>query len=162
MKKIPELEELKQLYENNAWHDHDQVYTHVMKVVDEVKKMAPDSQVLHWAALLHDIGKPETFKEVDGQTVCLDHEAVGAKKAKKILKRLKFDKKVVDKVVKLISLHGRVLDMEHNRELKQEFPELYQDLMILGLADVLSCQLRTKDPQEFKRRVNFFKLCAAD
>ncbi|MFA6526631.1 MAG: HD domain-containing protein [Candidatus Buchananbacteria bacterium] len=57
------------------------------------------------AALLHDIGKPET-KEGEGlDATFYNHDIVGAKIAKKILKRLSFSNDVIDYTVHLIRYH---------------------------------------------------------
>lgn len=57
------------------------------------------------AALLHDIGKPQT-KEGDGiDSTFYNHDIVGAKMAKKILKRLNFSNDVIDYVTHLVRYH---------------------------------------------------------
>jgi poly(A) polymerase/tRNA nucleotidyltransferase (CCA-adding enzyme) len=57
------------------------------------------------AALLHDIGKPET-KEGDGaDSTFYNHDIVGAKIAKKILRRLSFSNEVIDYTVHLVRYH---------------------------------------------------------
>ncbi|MGC8879534.1 MAG: CCA tRNA nucleotidyltransferase [Anaerolineae bacterium] len=62
------------------------------------------------AALLHDIGKPSTFKcYEDGTVHYFDHEKVGAQMAKEILMRLHFSRQVSDWVVSIVRWHLRPL-----------------------------------------------------
>jgi poly(A) polymerase/tRNA nucleotidyltransferase (CCA-adding enzyme) len=57
------------------------------------------------AALLHDIGKPQT-KEGNGlDSTFYNHDIVGAKIAKKILRRLNFSNEVVDYTTHLVRYH---------------------------------------------------------
>ncbi|MEO7289001.1 MAG: HDIG domain-containing metalloprotein, partial [Jatrophihabitantaceae bacterium] len=71
----------------------------------------PPDLVLRWAALLHDIGKPETrrFGGPDGsrQVTFHHHEVVGARLTKARLKALKFPKDVTEDISRLVFLHLR-------------------------------------------------------
>lgn len=57
------------------------------------------------AALLHDVGKPETKRGEGENATFYNHEYAGAKIAKKILERLKFSRAIIEKVVLLIRNH---------------------------------------------------------
>jgi len=57
------------------------------------------------AALLHDIGKPETKEGNGPDSTFYNHDIVGAKIAKKILRRLNFSNEVVDYTVHLVRYH---------------------------------------------------------
>ena len=60
------------------------------------------------AAILHDIGKPDTRSLLPGGKVAFHHhEVVGAKLARRRLTELRFPKEVVDDVSKLVGLHLR-------------------------------------------------------
>jgi len=64
--------------------------------------------VLRLAALLHDIGKPDTKKMHPGGKVSFHHhEVVGAKLARVRLSALRFPKDVVEDVTQLVALHLR-------------------------------------------------------
>ena len=66
------------------------------------------------AALLHDIGKPQTkrfSREINDHTF-FGHEVVGAQITRKALTRLRYPKKVVDKVVLLVRWHMFFSDPE--------------------------------------------------
>jgi poly(A) polymerase len=64
--------------------------------------------VLRLAALLHDIGKPDTRrKEPDGRVSFHHHEVVGAKMTRRRLRELRYPKSVIDEVSQLVFLHLR-------------------------------------------------------
>ncbi len=98
---VPELPALR--LEQDPVHKHKDVLAHTIKVTSKTR---PDLR-LRLAALFHDIGKPATRRfGTDGVTF-RHHEAVGAKITRKRLRKLEFDKEVVDDVTELVRLSGR-------------------------------------------------------
>ena len=92
-------------------HQHKDVYRHSLTVLRQAIALededGPDL-VLRWAALLHDIGKPDTRKhEPDGGVSFHHHEVVGAKLARKRLRALKYSNQMVDDITQLVYLHLR-------------------------------------------------------
>src|SRR6476661_8808197 len=74
---------------------HKDVYTHSLVVLEQATGRETDGPdlVLRLAALLHDIGKPDTRrKEPDGRVSFHHHEVVGAKMARKRLRELRYPK----------------------------------------------------------------------
>jgi poly(A) polymerase len=110
---LPELSALRM--EIDEHHQHKDVYTHSLTVLDqaiELEKADPDSGspdlVLRLAALLHDIGKPATRRhEPRGRVSFHHHEVVGAKLVKKRLSALRFSKEITEAVARLTFLHLR-------------------------------------------------------
>ena len=98
---MPELDELKIEVDPN--HHHKDVYEHTMVVVDRVSP----TLVSRMSALLHDIGKPQTKGIENGKVHFRHHEVVGAKMSKKIMKRLKYDKRTISDVALLVENHLR-------------------------------------------------------
>lgn len=92
-------------------HQHKDVYWHSLTVLKQAIDLeGPDGPdlVLRWAALLHDIGKPDTRKhESDGGVSFHHHEVVGAKMTRKRMRALKYSKQMVDDVSQLVYLHLR-------------------------------------------------------
>ena len=96
-------------------HQHKDVYTHSLTVLDQaiaLEKADPDAEspdlVLRLAALLHDIGKPATRRhEPRGRVSFHHHEVVGAKLVRKRLTALRYPKDVVEAVSRLTFLHLR-------------------------------------------------------
>jgi poly(A) polymerase len=89
---------------------HKDVYTHSLVVMEQAIERETDGPdlVLRLAALLHDIGKPDTRrKEPDGRVSFHHHEVVGAKMARRRLRELRYPKSVVDEVAQLVFLHLR-------------------------------------------------------
>jgi poly(A) polymerase len=89
---------------------HKDVYTHSLVVMEQAVEREADGPdlVLRLAALLHDIGKPETRrKEPDGRVSFHHHEVVGAKMVRRRLRELRYPKAVVDEVAQLVYLHLR-------------------------------------------------------
>jgi poly(A) polymerase len=110
---LPELPALRM--EIDEHHQHKDVYTHSLTVLDQAIEQeladpeheSPDL-VLRLAALLHDIGKPATRRhEAGGRVSFHHHEVVGAKLVRKRLTALRYPKEVVEAVSRLTFLHLR-------------------------------------------------------
>jgi len=118
---------------------HKDVWAHVLQVVDK----SPSTPALRWAALLHDIAKPETFSYKDGQVHFFGHEVVGARRAHEILTRLHFDRATVDYVAGLVARHMRIntySDWSDGavRRFMREAGDQLGDLFALSRADITS------------------------
>ena len=98
--------------EQNQAHTYD-VFEHNVRTLEHagVKDL---SLALRLAALLHDIGKPaarEWSKEKQDWTFHT-HEIIGARIARKMMKRMKFSKEVIDMVTLLVRWHMFFSDTE--------------------------------------------------
>jgi poly(A) polymerase len=108
---LPELPALRM--EVDEHHRHKDVYTHSLIVLRQAIDLEPryglgPDLVLRLAAILHDIGKPDTRSLLPGGKVAFHHhEVVGAKLARKRLTELRFSREVVADVSKLVELHLR-------------------------------------------------------
>jgi poly(A) polymerase len=98
---LPELDRL--AMEQDPHHRHKDVLAHTFAVVDRTR---PDL-VVRLAALLHDIGKPDTRQFGPGGVSFHHHEVVGARMARARLKALSYPNEVVDDVSRLVFLHLR-------------------------------------------------------
>ena len=110
---LPELPALRM--EIDEHHQHKDVYTHSLTVLDQAIALeradpaggSPDL-VLRLAALLHDIGKPGTRRhEPRGRVSFHHHEVLGAKLVRKRLTTLRYSKEIVEDVARLTFLHLR-------------------------------------------------------
>jgi poly(A) polymerase len=98
---LPELPGL--AMEQDPHHRHKDVLEHTFAVVD---KASPDLK-LRLAALLHDIGKPETRQFGPEGVTFHHHEVVGARMARHRLRELRYPKEVVGDVSQLVHMHLR-------------------------------------------------------
>ncbi len=108
---LPELLEGVGCDQNSA-HAFD-VFTHLMETLKHAAKKRYPLDV-RLAALFHDIGKPATkrpSKKRDEPTF-YGHDVVGARITEKILTRLKFPKKTIEVVGKLVRWHMFFSDTE--------------------------------------------------
>lgn len=108
---LPELEEGIGATQRGE-HIYD-VYEHSLRTLEHSakKKYDLDTRI---ASLLHDIGKPATRRLDKERNIFTfhGHDVVGARIAKKILERLKFSNKTVEKVCKLVRWHMFFSDTE--------------------------------------------------
>jgi poly(A) polymerase len=98
---VPELVDLQMA--QDPIHRHKDVLAHTLAVVD---KTEPKLE-LRLAALLHDIGKPNTRQITDAGVSFHHHEVVGARMARQRLRELRYPKQVVSDVAQLVFLHLR-------------------------------------------------------
>ena len=121
------------------------VYLHTLKVV----AATPADPITRLAALLHDIAKPETLTIVNGEAHFPNHDAIGAERAARRLKALKFDKGTVAAVELLVRLHLRANAYERDwtdsavRRLRHDAGDQWQRLLDLSAADVTSARQET-------------------
>ena len=104
---FPEIPALRMTADEHA--QHKDVYAHSLKVLSQAMDQEEDGPdlVLRWAALLHDIGKPDTFDNTGGKVSFHHHEVVGAKLARKRLRKLKYPKATTEAIGQLVYLHMR-------------------------------------------------------
>ena len=104
---FPEIEMMKNVPQPKEFHTEGDVYQHTLLALKKVPKNA-DLRI-KLAVLFHDIGKPLTLKtpEKDGtKRIRFDeHAEVGAELTKKILKRLRLPKRIIEPVVWAIKHH---------------------------------------------------------
>lgn len=98
---IPELAACKGVPQGEL-HRYD-VYEHLLYSCDAAPR---DNLVVRLAALLHDLGKPETLSREDSGTIHFyRHEERSAELAERILRRLRFPNQVTTRVAHLVAQH---------------------------------------------------------
>lgn len=135
---MPELREGINVGQNK--HHIYTVWEHNLRALDYAARKDYSLEI-RMAALLHDVGKPET-KAGDGpDSTFYNHEVVGAKIAARILDRLHFSKNFIEKVVHLVRYHlfyynvGEVTEAGVRRFLRRVGPENVEDFIKVREAD---------------------------
>lgn len=136
---LPEIDELEKQDQSPKHHAEGHVYTHTMNVL----RNAPPTIHGQLAALLHDVGKPQTAQTLKDEITFHGHEDVGSEIARAILHRLKLDAKTTEKVVKMVSNHmrphflGDASDKALRRFIRDIGEDLVDDILDLAEADAL-------------------------
>lgn len=140
-------------------HHHKDVMLHTFEVVDNISEATEDVW-LRFAALVHDIAKPQTkkFDENVGWTFH-GHEELGARMMKSIFKRMKLPMNKLSYIEKLIRLHLRPIALVDDtvtdsaiRRLIVQAGEDLEDLITLCRADITS-----KNPKKVSRYLNNYE-----
>ena len=106
-------------------------------------ELGADVGVARTGALLHDIGKPSTFRiDSEGTITFYNHEVVGAKLARNIAQRLRMSKKQSEKLVTLIRWHQfsvdeRQTDSALRRFIRRVGKDNLDDMLALRIGDRL-------------------------
>nr|VFK39991.1 MAG: tRNA nucleotidyltransferase (CCA-adding enzyme) [Candidatus Kentron sp. TC] len=105
---FPELAALIRAPQEPKWHPEGDVWEHTMLVLDEAARLrdgGEDDLALMFAALCHDLGKPETTMEVNGRIKSHGHDVAGLKHVDSFLGRLRAPHKLIARVKALTEHH---------------------------------------------------------
>jgi poly(A) polymerase len=96
--------------EQGHWH-HLDVWEHSLLVLRHVAGLGDET--LSWAALLHDIAKPETkTTDAKGHIRFFGHEEVGARLTESLLRNLRFSTREIEPIARLVRNHMRLGSFE--------------------------------------------------
>ena len=146
---IPELSALAVCVDPE--HRHKDVYHHTLAVLDNAIALESDGPdvVLRLAALLHDLGKPQTREiHADGTVTFHHHDVVGARMVRGRMRELRFDKETTKQVSELVRLHLRFHTYEAGwtdaavRRYVRDAGEVLTRLNLLTRADVTTGNAR--------------------
>ena len=135
---LPEFSRLLETPQNTPYHIYD-VGRHTIEVIKNV----PATKVMRYAALMHDMGKPEcrTTSE-DGIDHFKAHAVVSEKIAEEILRRLKMDNDTIRDVKKLVFWHdfgikGNISKKTIRRMLSKMGEEYFEGYTQIRRADIM-------------------------
>jgi len=127
---LPTVASMRGVEQPPEFHPEGDVWTHVLIMLDLLDQTISrgclphgreltdfDREVLGYAVLLHDVGKPATFIRAD-RIRFNGHDTLGAEMSDEILKALKRPRKVLDAVRDLVGRHMFFANMPHLRRAK--------------------------------------------
>lgn len=155
---FPEIHTMHGMDQTGEWH-HKDIFDHTLQVVDNAATLS-NKMELRFAALVHDIAKPNT-RRIDkrkGYTFH-GHDAVGERMLNRVAKRMKLSNQLRDYLKKLTLLHLRpialakkeITDSAIRRVMVAAGDDL-DDLLTLCRADIT-----TKNPSKVKKYMGNFE-----
>jgi poly(A) polymerase len=111
---LPEISAMKGVDQPPQFHPEGDVFVHTLLLLEKLP--AGCSQTLAWGALLHDVGKPPTFRVAPDRIRFDGHVEVGAKMAAEICRRLRFSNEDAGQILALVENHMRFADVHRMKE----------------------------------------------
>ena len=130
-------------------HSHKDVFIHTLEVVDNAANLTNKMEI-RFAALVHDIAKPQTKKYYRGKGWTFHgHEEIGRRMIKTVAKRMKLSNDLKEYLMILTKLHLRPIALAKKnitdkavRRVMYETGDYLDDLMILCRADITTKNIR--------------------
>ena len=152
---LPEIAAMKGVEQPPQYHTEGDVWTHTLLMIEQLPAGIPAT--LAWGVLLHDVGKPPTFRPISetGDRIRFDgHAGVGERMGEEISRRFRFSNEDIEQIVALIANHMKFMETPRMREstLKRfmRMPD-FEEHMALHRLDCLSSHGHL-DNYEFLRR----------
>jgi poly(A) polymerase len=114
---LPEISAMKGVEQPPQYHPEGDVWTHTLIMLDGLP--AGSAPTLAWGVLLHDVGKPPTFRsaQTTGDRIRFDgHVEVGVPMAEAICKRLRFSGDDSEQIKALVANHMKFKDVGQMRQ----------------------------------------------
>jgi putative nucleotidyltransferase with HDIG domain len=155
---FPEIHVMYGMEQTSEWH-HKDIFAHTLQVVDNAAELS-DKMEIRFAALVHDIAKPNT-RRIDKEKgyTFHGHDAIGERMLNKVARRLKLSNTLKEYLKKLTLLHLRPIALIKDivtdsavRRLMLAAGDDLDDLMILCRADIT-----TKNPNRVKQYLKNFE-----
>jgi poly(A) polymerase len=102
---LPEITAMKGVQQPPEFHPEGDVFVHTLLLLENLPHPCPPT--LAWGALLHDVGKPATFRVAPDRIRFDNHVDVGVKIAEEICGRLRFSNHDAAQVLALVDNHMR-------------------------------------------------------
>jgi poly(A) polymerase len=111
---LPEIEKMKGVEQPPQFHPEGDVWVHTLMLLERLPH--PTTKTLAWGALLHDVGKPPTFKVAPDRIRFDGHVEVGMAMAEEICRRFKMSNEETEQIIALVANHMRFADVERMKE----------------------------------------------
>jgi poly(A) polymerase len=136
---LPEIFAMKGVQQPPQFHPEGDVFVHTLLLLENLPRPCP--MTLAWGALLHDVGKPATFRLAPDRIRFDNHVEVGVKIAEGICRRLRFSNHETEQILSLVDNHMRFGDTTRMKESTlKKFLRLprFDEHMALHRADCLA------------------------
>jgi len=111
---LPEVAKMKGVAQPPQYHPEGDVWVHTLLLLAGLPAGCPPA--LAWAALLHDVGKPATFRVAPDRIRFDGHVETGVRIAEEICRRLRFPNHETEQILSLIANHMRFADATKMKE----------------------------------------------
>jgi poly(A) polymerase len=102
---LPEISAMKGVEQPPQYHPEGDVFVHTLLLLEKLPHPCPAT--LAWGALLHDVGKPSTFRVAPDRIRFDGHVEVGIRMAEAICRRLRFSNEDTEQIMALVQQHMR-------------------------------------------------------
>ncbi len=136
---LPEISAMKGVAQPPEFHPEGDVFVHTLLLLENLPDPCP--LTLAWGALLHDVGKPATFREAPDRIRFDGHVDVGVKMAEKICRELRFSNDETEQILALVDNHmrfGHVTRMKESTLKKFLRMPAFDEHLALHRADCLA------------------------
>ncbi len=148
---LPEIARMKGVAQPAQYHPEGDVWTHTLMLLEQLEPGC--SMTLAWGALLHDVGKPPTFRIAPDRIRFDGHVEVGVAMGAEICRRFRFSNDEMHQILALIENHMRFADTERMKAstLKRFFRlEGFEEHLALHRMDCMAAS-RNLDHYNFAR-----------
>ena len=111
---LPEVDRMHGIRQPPEFHPEGDVWIHTLLLLEKLPPRC--SRALAWGALLHDVGKPPTFRVAPDRIRFDGHVEVGTRMAEEICQRLHFSNEDTRQIAALVANHMRFADVERMKE----------------------------------------------
>ncbi|HZR33311.1 MAG TPA: CCA tRNA nucleotidyltransferase [Terriglobales bacterium] len=111
---LPEVSAMKGVEQPPQFHPEGDVWVHTLMLLENLPH--PCSKTLAWGALLHDVGKPPTFRVAPDRIRFDNHVEIGVRMAEEICRRLRFSKHETEQIAALVANHMRFADVQRMKQ----------------------------------------------
>ena len=136
---LPEVARMKGVEQPPQFHPEGDVWIHTLMLLEQLE--AGCSMTLAWGALLHDVGKPPTFRRAPDRIRFDGHVEIGVAMGAEICRRFRFSNDEARQVLELIENHMRFMDAQRMKSstLKRFFRlERFEEHLALHRMDCLA------------------------